>query len=390
MVDHGLLVIGASYAGVQIAASARDLDYSGPITILGAEGRLPYQRPPLSKGFLTGAVELHSLSLRDSSFFERREIDLSLGDPVVEISMVGGIGKAMTSSGCTHYCDKLALTVGASPRRLRVPGAELDGVHYLRDSVDAVGLSERLADARAVVVIGGGFLGLEVAASARSMGRNVVVLEAAERLLGRTNSEEVASFFHEVHLSRGTRVRTGAQVAAVHGRDGRVVEVELGDGTREPADVVLVAIGVEPRTSLAERLGLSCEGGIVVNEYGQTSRAGVVAAGDCVVQPGADGLGPIRLESVQNATDQAKNAAATLLGKPVKTPPVPWFWSQQYELKLQTVGVARTYDRVDIHGEPSELSFSAHYFRDDELIAADCVNRPQEFMSLRRQWAAAH
>jgi 3-phenylpropionate/trans-cinnamate dioxygenase ferredoxin reductase subunit len=390
VVTDRLLVVGASYAGVQIAATARELGFAGQVTVLGDERRLPYQRPPLSKGFLAADGAPTTLTyLRDQAFFDRRQIELVCGEEVVDIVLdQDGRGTARTPQRREIDFDRLALAVGAEPRRLDVPGADLEGIHYLRNADDAAAIATGLRDARCVVVVGGGFLGLEIAASARSLGKVVVVLEAADRLLARTNGEQISDFFRQAHTRRQTVVRTSVQARAFDGQEGRVTGVELSDGSRQPADLVVVAIGVMPRIALAEKLGLRCAGGVVVSPCGQTSHPSVVAAGDCAVTASAHDGSLIRLESVQNATDQARMAAASLVNQPSTVRFVPWFWSQQYDLKLQTVGLARDYDRVVVNGNPDDEQFSVHYFRGDVLVAADCVNRPQEFMSLRRQWAA--
>jgi 3-phenylpropionate/trans-cinnamate dioxygenase ferredoxin reductase subunit len=275
--------------------------------------------------------------------------------------------------------------VGARARRLHVPGAELGGIHYLRDWDDAANLRARLRTAANVVVIGGGFIGLEVAAAARALGGSVTVVEVADRLMARAVGPVVSEFYRRAHQRRGTGIRLSSGVSGFHGEDGKVTGVALSDGTELPADLVLVAIGVLPRTELAERLGLACEGGIVVDAHARTSISSVVAAGDCTVQPHPmTGEGRVRLESVQNAVSQAQVAAATLLGRPDGARPVPWFWSYQGDLKLQIAGLSLGHDHHVVRGRPDEERFSVLYYRDDRLLAVDAVNRPADYMAVRR------
>jgi 3-phenylpropionate/trans-cinnamate dioxygenase ferredoxin reductase subunit len=291
----------------------------------------------------------------------------------------------VTGEGRRIPFARLAFTVGAAPRRLKVPGAQLTGVCYLRDQDDAVDLKIRLAAAERVVVIGGGFIGLEAAAAARALGRSVTVVEAADRLIGRAVAPRVSEFYRGAHERRGTRVLLSSGVAAIEGRAGRVSAVVLADGTRLPADLVVVGIGVVPRTELAERIGLACEGGIVVDEYARTSNPRVVAAGDCTVQPHpVTGEGRVRIESVQNAVAQAATAAATLLGRPPQPPAVPWFWSHQGDLKLQIAGLSTGYDATVLRGDPDAERFCVLYYRHDRLLAIDTVNSPADYMVVRK------
>jgi 3-phenylpropionate/trans-cinnamate dioxygenase ferredoxin reductase subunit len=291
----------------------------------------------------------------------------------------------VTGGGRRIPFSRLALTVGAAPRRLQVPGADLTGVCYLRDRDDAVDLKIRLAAAERVVVIGGGFIGLEAAAAARALGKTVTVVEAADRLIGRAVAPSVSEFYRGAHERRGTRVLLSAGVSAIEGRAGRVQAVLLADGTRLPADLVMVGIGVVPRTELAEQLGIACDRGILVDEFARTSSPHVVAAGDCTVQPHPlTGEGLVRLESVQNAVAQATTAAATLLGRPPQAPAVPWFWSHQGDLKLQIAGLGAGYDGTVLRGDPATERFSVLYYRQGRLIAIDAVNSPADYMVVRK------
>jgi 3-phenylpropionate/trans-cinnamate dioxygenase ferredoxin reductase subunit len=388
----GTLIIGASQAGVQLAVSLREGGDREPITLVGAETRPPYQRPPLSKAFLLGTADATSLAFRTPNFYAERGIDVVAGEQVATLavgSRSSASGTAATAGGRTWDFDRLALTVGARPRRLTVPGADLAGVHHLRDLDDATRIRSELATASAVVVIGGGFIGLEAAAVARAQGRTVTVVEAADRLIPRSVAPVVSEFYRRAHERRGTVVRLGTAVRALSGEDGRVRGVVLDDGTQLPADLVLVGIGIAARTELAEAIGLACDRGIVVDRTARTSHAGVVAAGDCTVAPHPlTGEGRVRLESVQNAVSQARTAAATLGGRTPPVVEVPWFWSDQFDLKLQIAGLSAGHDEVVVRGDPATERFSVLYYRDGSLLAVDAVNAPRDYLTARKALAA--
>lgn len=383
----GTLVVGASQAGLQLAVSLRDAGDDRPITLVGAEPHAPYQRPPLSKAYLQGSTELEQLWLRTPEFLAGQGITLITGERIDMVDLHSGepSGTAMTANGRVLSFDRLALTVGARPRKLSLPGANLDGVTYLRTAGDASALRQLQSDAESVVVIGGGFIGLEAAAVARSQGKSVTVVEAADRLVGRAVAPVVSDFYRDAHLRRGVDIRLGAQVVSIGGVDNRVRAVQLSDGSRIPADLVIVGIGVEPCTELARQLDLESAGGIVVDRYARTSNPHVVAAGDCTVQPHPlTGEGRVRLESVQNAISQAKTAAATLAGLSVPNDAVPWFWSDQYDLKLQIAGLSTGHDEYVVRGDVSGEAFSVLYYRDGALLAVDAVNTPGDYMAVRK------
>jgi 3-phenylpropionate/trans-cinnamate dioxygenase ferredoxin reductase subunit len=384
-VDAGTLVVGASQAGAELAASLRELGAPGRITLLGGENRPPYQRPPLSKAFLKGELPEERLALRGLDFYEAQKIDLICGEWIDGITLTHpdlGSGVATTRSGRTLAFDRLALTTGGTPRRLQIPGSSLAGIHYLRDVDDALGLRRDLAAARDVVVVGGGFVGLEAAAAATAAGKNVTVVEAADRLLARAVAPLVSNFYLAAHQRRGTQVVLETGVTELLGA-GRVRGVGLSDGRTVPADVVVVGIGLIPHTELADQIGLDCVGGIVVDESARTSIPSVVAAGDCTVIAHPD-HGTLRLESVQNAIAQAKTAAASLLGKEAPGAGVPWFWSDQADLKLQIAGVSSGYDETVLRGDPDSEQFSLLYYRSGRLIAVDAVNAPRDYMAVRK------
>jgi 3-phenylpropionate/trans-cinnamate dioxygenase ferredoxin reductase subunit len=382
----GTLVVGASQAGLQIAVSLREFGYSDPITLLGEEPHPPYQRPPLSKEFLSGAIEAEALAFRTPAFYRDAGIDLVCGQQVTDLSLSGSAGGvAGTAAGRELPFDRLALTVGAAPRRLTVPGADLPGISYLRGLDDATRLRPLLTDAAHVVVVGGGFIGLEAAAVARTSGASVTVVEAADRLIGRAVAPVVSEFYRAAHERRGTTVLTQAAVAGFRESDGRVVAVLLADGTELPADLVVVGVGVVPRTELAEKIGLECDGGIVVDSRARTSHPLVVAAGDCTTQPHPlTGVGRVRIESVNNAVSQATVAAASLVGRAELPPNVPWFWSNQGDLRLQIAGLSTGFDEAVVRGEPDSEKFSVLYYREDRLLAVDAVNSPPDYMVVRK------
>jgi 3-phenylpropionate/trans-cinnamate dioxygenase ferredoxin reductase subunit len=372
----GTLIIGNCQAGVQLASSLRELGDTDPITLVGEEPHAPYQRPPLSKAFLKGEATADSLAFRTHDFYREHSIALVPRERIFRIIRNANGGVATAESGRTFPFARLALTTGASPRTIPFEGSELEGVSYLRTATEATVLEQQLREARNVVVVGGGFIGLEVA-----------VLEAAPRLVGRAVSEQTSEFYLQAHRRRGIRVVLNAQVVRFAGEHDRVTGVELGDGEVVPADVVLIGVGVVPRTELAVQLGLEVENGIVVDAQALCSDGLTVAAGDCANMPNpsidAFGVGRIRLESVQNAVEQAKVAAATLLGLPAEHRTVPWFWSDQADLKLQIAGLSGGHDRVVLRGDPDSEKFSVLYYRDGRLIAADCINSPLDFMAVK-------
>jgi 3-phenylpropionate/trans-cinnamate dioxygenase ferredoxin reductase component len=386
-VTAGTLIVGASQAGLQLAVSLRELGDSSPITLVGEELHQPYQRPPLSKEFLAGDADVASLAFRVPAFYADSGIELVCGEQVTgaRLTKPAGGGVATTASGRMLPFDRLALTVGAAPRQMDVPGSDLDGICYLRDSDDAVDLRSRLEQAANVVVVGGGFIGLEATAAARAQGRSVTVVEAADRLLPRAVAPVVSDFYRRAHERRGVRVLLESQVAGFTGDREAVTAVQLADGRELPADLVLVGVGIVPRTELAGQLGLECDGGIVVDVHARTSEPSVVSAGDCTVQPHPmTGLDRVRLESVQNAVAQATVAAKTLMAQ-LETPrTVPWFWSYQGDLKLQIAGLSAGYDQHVVRGEPDTERFSVLYYRDGQLLAIDAVNNAIEYMVVRK------
>ena len=388
--DMGTLVIGACQAGVQVATSLREFGDTSPITLVGEELHAPYQRPPLSKELHGGTVEAADLAFRTADWYQHQDISLVTGERIVRLERNHNGGVATSSSGRRFRFSRLALTTGAAVRRLPLEGSGLGGVHYLRDASDASKLAADLAVARDVLVIGGGFIGLEVAAGARASGKRVTVLEAAPRLVGRAVAEGTSEYFRAAHQRRGTQVVLNARISRLTGTGGKVTGVELADGTQVPAEVVLIGVGVVPRTELAEQLGLAVDNGIRVDEFGLCSDSRTVAAGDCANLPNpyvrGDG-GRLRLESVPHAMEHAKTAAAALLGRRERYLMLPWFWSDQSDIKLQIAGLSAGFDQTVQRGDPATDKFSLLYYRNGRIIAADCVNSPADFMAVRNALA---
>ncbi|ELB94754.1 MULTISPECIES: NAD(P)/FAD-dependent oxidoreductase [unclassified Rhodococcus (in: high G+C Gram-positive bacteria)] len=375
------VIVGASHAGAQLAAGLRQEGWTGEIVLIGEESALPYQRPPLSKAYLAGKSTLGELAIRSAEFYSKQGIQLL--EATVE-AIDRSAGHLSLSTGDALPYDKLALCTGARPRRLPTPGADLAGVYYLRTAADVEKIREATSPGRRAVIVGGGYIGLETAASLRALGLEVTVLEATGRVLERVTAPEVSAFFDRIHREEGVNIRTGARVEALSG-DGRVREVILASGESIPADLVIVGIGVEPNTELAAAAGLVVDNGVVIDDQTRTSDPDIVAAGDCASHDMARYGRRIRLESVPSAGEQAKVAAATVCGKSKKIAALPWFWSDQYDLKLQIAGLNTGYDEVVLRGDPTrDRDFTCFYLRAGELIAADCIKRPRDFMFSKR------
>lgn len=394
----GLLIIGASQSGVQLAVSLRALGFDEHITLLGDEDHRPYQRPALSKEFLQGTVESESLIFRSNEYWADHNVELVKGEYIVRIDKdPDGSGVAHSSSGKQFPFKRLALTVGARARKLEIDGGDLDGVLYLRNADDALALKARVGDAQDVVVIGGGFIGLEAASSLQKMGKNVTVLEFGPRLVGRAVGEETAEYFLQAHRARGLDIRLNTSAkrftakTAAGEKQTAVAGVELQDGTVLPAQIVLVGIGVIPNTQLAEQLGLTVDNGIVVDRFALASDGTTVAIGDCANMPnpvpGSEPGERIRLESVNNAIEHAKVAAYSLTGRREEYAGIPWFWSNQAELKLQIAGLCNGYDQTVLRRDEDRGKFSVIYYRKGQVIAADCVNAPLDFMAVKNALA---
>ena len=379
--DH-CVIVGASHAGVQLALQLRREGWQDAITLVGDEPGLPYQRPPLSKACLLGSKTPDGIPLRPQKLFEQSGIELRLGQRVTAISR--DERTVLFDDGSSLAYSKLALCTGTRARRLEIPGADLPGLHYLRTAEDANGIVADLDSASRAVIIGGGYIGLEASAALRKLGIEVTVLELAPRLLARVTSPEVSMFFERLHREEGVRVITGVSVAAIEGTD-RVSGVRCAGGARFEADLVIAGIGVLPNSELAADAGLLTANGIVVDEFTRTSDHDIVAVGDVADQFSSRYGLRVRLESVQNATDQAKTAAATLCGRRQAFSALPWFWSEQYDVKIQTAGLSVGFDRIVVRGDPGEgRSFSAWYFAGDRLLAVDAVNDMKAYVRGRK------
>lgn len=388
MLPDCIVIVGAGQAAAHAADTLRRKGFAGKLTIVGDEPWLPYQRPPLSKKYLAGAMERERLLLRPAQFYEARTVDVRLGRRVEQISR--SEQRVRLDDGSTLPYDALLIATGCRPRSLGVPGGDLEGVHYLRTLSDVDRLRAAISAGTRLVIVGGGYIGLEVAATARELGLDVTVLELADRLMSRVVSPEVSAFYETEHVRRGVRIVCNAKVSALEARRGtrKVCAVVTEDGARHPADVVVIGVGVQPADELASAAGLACENGVVVDDRCRTSDPAIYAAGDCTSHPNAHYGRRLRLESVDNAVGQGTSAALNLLGIDTAHDKVPWFWSDQYDLKLIIVGIGQGCDSVVLRGDPATRAFSACYLRDGELCAIDTVNRAQDQMAGRKLIAA--
>jgi 3-phenylpropionate/trans-cinnamate dioxygenase ferredoxin reductase component len=383
MPDPVVAIVGAGQAGFQTASSLRQEGFDGRIVLIGDEAGLPYQRPPLSKSYLAGDSGLDELWLRPQAFYETQRIELVTDETVTAIDQPGH--RLRLGSGGAIPCDHVVLATGARFRPLAVAGAELDGVLPLRTLADADLLRERLAEARDVVVVGAGFIGLEFAAVARAAGVAVHIVEVTQQPMGRVVSAPTSRFFTGAHIGWGATISLGTGVARILGADGRAAAVETTDGRVLPADLVLICIGVVPNAELARDAGLAVDNGIVVDEYLATAAPAISAIGDCANFPTRFAAGRVRLESVQNGVDQARSVAARIAGKAAAPyDKVPWFWSDQAELKLQIAGITTGHDASVVRGDPESGSFSVFCFRHGRLIGVESVNRPADHIVARR------
>lgn len=381
------VIVGGGQAALQVAVSLRQSGYEGAVAMLCDEATPPYHRPPLSKGYLWGEVDPARLSLRPSELYERLVIDVAVGARAVAIER--GARRVELADGTRVPYDALVLATGARPRRLPIPGTGVDQVHHLRTVGDADRLRERLSPTTRLVVVGGGYIGLEVAAAATRLGARVTVLEAQPRVMARVTGGEVAAFLTDVHRAHGVEVVTDAVVTRFDADTTGGVGIVLRDGRALSCDEVLVAIGGVPNVELAEASGLACDDGIVVDECGRTGDPAIYAAGDCTKHPNPILRRRLRLESVHNAVEQAKAVAHAILGAATPYAQVPWFYSDQYDLKLQTVGLFGDADRVVVQGSPESREFSVHYLRGDRVVAVDAVNSPRAFVRARKLLSTA-
>ncbi len=396
------IIIGASHAAAQLCLSLRQEGFLGRIIVIGNEDYLPYQRPPLSKQFLSGETSIEELDIRPKALYEKHNIEFILK---TEVTAIDCKTKTITTNHVDHPTikyDKLALCTGAQVRKIPIPGADLPHVHYLRQLSDIYSIQHSINAAASntpqhtphAVIIGGGYIGLETAAMLRKMNIAVTILEGAPRILGRVTAPEVSSFYHQLHVSHGVNILTDCKITSfTENTTDHCLTINLNNDIKITADLIIVGIGVIPNIELAQSAELEINNGIVVDEFAQTSNADIVAAGDCTFHPSKQ-YGMIRLESVPNAMEQAKTAAAALCGKQKAHHGLPWFWSDQYDYKLQIAGLSTGYDKIIVRGKnvlsptlraDKLTSFAVFYFKANQLIAADCINRPKEFM-LAKQW----
>ncbi|HMN80107.1 MAG TPA: FAD-dependent oxidoreductase [Burkholderiaceae bacterium] len=383
--DHPLLIVGAGHAGSELAVAARQNGWSGRIVLLGDEPVPPYQRPPLSKAYLLGKADVDSLALRGASVYAAANIELRPGARVRAVDRAAHLVELADGSRLSYR--KLAWCAGGRPRPFVCDGideaAAPSNLFHLRTLADSDRIRAALRPGARLIVIGGGYVGLEVAASARGLGAEVTVVEAQPRVLARVAGPEVSAFYESVHRRAGVQVLTGG-VQRVSCVAGRIAAVLLADGQVLEADAVVAGIGMLPNVEVLAAAGLPADGGIRVDSLSRTEDPDIVAAGDCTMQQHGLYDRPLRIESVPNALEQARAAASWLCGKPKPNRSVPWFWSDQYDLKLQMAGLSTGYEQCVLRGDPAARSFCAFYLRGPRLLAVDAVNRPGDFMAARR------
>jgi 3-phenylpropionate/trans-cinnamate dioxygenase ferredoxin reductase subunit len=372
-----VVIAGAGHAAGQVVASLKQKKFDGTIALIGEEAWLPYQRPPLSKKFLAGDMPAERLYVRPPSFYDDPAIEVHLNTRVAAIHRHDR--SIETASGDRVDYDKLVVATGSRARVLDVAGSDLNGIHYLRSINDVDVIRRDIDAAENVVIVGAGYIGLEVAAVARQLGHNVTVLEMADRVMSRVVSPVVSDFYQAQHARHGVELLLATGLEAFEG-DDRVHAVRTSDGRSLPADTVVVGIGIVPNTEIAAAAGLDVDNGIVVDDHCRSSDFDVYAVGDCTSHPNSIYSRRLRLESVHNALEQAKTAAANICGEDVVYAQVPWFWSDQYDLKLQIAGISEGYDEVIVRGDPQGAAFSCLYLHDGRLIACDAINTPRDFV----------
>jgi 3-phenylpropionate/trans-cinnamate dioxygenase ferredoxin reductase subunit len=376
-----VVIVGAGHAAGQVVATLKQKKFAGTICLIGEESYLPYQRPPLSKKYLAGELPAERLHFKADSFYDDSNIEVHLDTRIEHIDRTRNLVRS--DSGVEFPYNSLVLSLGAHPRHLDLPGVELGGVHYLRTIRDVDAIRGDMQPGRRMVIVGAGYIGLEVAAVAVQLGVDVTVVEMLDRVMSRVVSEAVSEFYQKKHEEHGVKLLLSTGIKDFSG-DGRVHAVDLTDGTRIEADLVVIGIGVVPNTDLATDAGLQVGNGIVVDDRCRSSDPEIYAVGDCTFHPN-DVLGhQVRLESVHNALEQAKTAAANICGEEQRYKQVPWFWSDQYDLKLQIAGLSQDYDQTVIRGNPADRSFSCLYLNGGRLIAVDAINNPRDFMQSKK------
>lgn len=377
IVTSTVVIAGAGHAAGQVVASLRQKKFTGRIVLLGEESWLPYQRPPLSKKFLAGELSAERLYFKPKSFYDDPDIEIHLG---TRITAIDCNNRSVTADDGNEFTyDKLVLALGSRPRPLPLPGADLAGIHYLRGIDDVLSIQSEIQEGRRLVIVGAGYIGLEVAAVTTQLGLEVTVVEMEDRVMSRVVSPQLSEFYQREHLAHGVTLKLSTGTSGFSG-DGKLEYVLLDNGAKLPADLAIIGVGIVPNVELASAAGLATENGIVVDDHCQTSDPDIFAVGDCTFHPNEVLGRRLRLESVHNALEQAKTAASNICGEDASYAQVPWFWSDQYDLKLQIAGLSQGYDEVVLRGDPQTRSFSCLYLRDGQLIAVDAVNRPKDFM----------
>lgn len=374
-----VVIVGAGHAGGSAAAFLRQYGHTGPIVLIGEEPLLPYQRPPLSKGWLKGEADADSLALKPADWYADNGVSLRLGGVVTRINRSEQIVHLASGETCPY--DDLILATGARARMLPIPGADLSGVLALRTAADAESLKTALGPGKRLAVVGGGYVGLEAAASARALGAHALIIERESRVLARVACETLSTFFQDYHAARGVGFELNAAVEAFEGRAGQVTGVRFADGRVVACDVVLVGVGAIPNDALAKDAGLECVNGVVVDLEARTADRHIFAIGDVSHRPLPLYERQFRLESVPNALEQAKQAAAAIVGRAGPVPEVPWFWSDQYDLKLQIAGLPFDTDRIVVRGDVAAARFAVFHLKGDLIQAVEAVNAPPEFMA---------
>lgn len=371
------IIIGASHSGAQMIQCLRQEGWTDRIIVIGEEPHLPYHRPPLSKAFLLNERTAEQLNIRPPAAYDKAGVEFMLGKSVTVIDRANK--EVSLDDGSKLNYDKLAICTGARVRKIPVPGADLAGIHYLRTLDDVVGIKENMQSAKNAVIIGGGYIGLEVAAAMRKQGMHVTVLEMASRVLERVTSPETSAFFTRAHEQEGVKIVTNVQVSELCGSE-HVSSVKCADGQTFPADLVVVGIGIIPNIEIAQAAGLETDNGINTDINGKTNDPDIVASGDCANHPNELYEQRVRLESVHNTLDQSRAAAASICGNEKPFVSLPWFWSDQYDIKLQIAGLNMGYDQTVVRGDiENGNSFVVYYLKEGELISADCINRGREF-----------
>jgi len=378
---ENLVIVGAGQSAIQCITSLRKEDYSGLITLVGEEEHLPYQRPPLSKGFLEDTVSNERLYFKKLEFFIENKVQLKLGAKAEEIDIENN--NIHLSDNTKLSFDKLVFATGSSVRKLDFPGKDLNSIHYLRGLDDALSIKKDLQTKQNIVVVGAGYIGLEVAAIAAKQNKSVTVIEMADRVMNRTVDPQISDYYFSLHQKNGVTFKFNTSLKEIVGTNNPE-KVICSDGTEVQADMVIIGAGIMPNVELAENAGLSCDNGIVVNEFGKTDHANIYACGDCTNHPNKLLNKKIRLESVHNAMEQSKTVASSIINKSLAYNQIPWFWSDQYDHKLQIVGLSGDHDKVTMRGDMSEAKFMMFYTKDEKLIAVDAVNNSKEFLICKK------